>query len=80
MFTHPIHTGLSDAGTGKCQKVLGFDKNTFNRRNKLLNFPPNCQTCVQRVYRSHDDVMDVGVVLISTHLKLCLAGAIHNFK
>ena len=64
MFTHPIHTCLSDAGTVTCQKVLCFDKNTFIRHNKLLNSQPNCQTYVQRVYISHDYVMDVGAVLL----------------
>ena len=64
MFTHPTHTRLSDAGTVKCQNVICFDKNTFNHHNKLLNTPPNCQMCVQRVYISHDDVMDVGAVLL----------------
>ena len=62
MFTNLIRTRLSDAGTVKCQKVLCFEKNTFNRHNKLLNSPPNCQTCVQRMYISHDDIMDVGAV------------------
>ena len=42
--------------------IYFLDKNIFNRHNKLLNSPPNCQTCVQRLYISHDDVMNVGAV------------------